>query len=436
MQVFLHTFGCKANQYDTETVRQAIESAGARITADPSTADAAVINSCTVTREAEAKMRGMVRRIARARPGVRTVVMGCAAALDDGTIAALPGVTDVVAGGSVSGVMAALDLPMPADRLLRSFQQVGRGWLRIQDGCDEHCTFCATTRARGASRSRPVDDIVAEARLLSAASAELVITGIHIGSYGLEAGGETLGALLQVLVSEVPTVRFRLSSLEATEVDEEIERLMVERPDRLAPHLHAPLQSGSDRVLRRMGRHWYSARTYQERIERLASELPVFGLGADVMVGFPDETDGDHRATVSLIESLPFTYLHVFPYSERPGTAASRLGQAVEPSVVAERSAELRELGCAKQASHIAQRAGSTADLVVTGRTRGRFTAMTEDYLDVAVTTDEVVQSRFDGRLELGSDGLKSLAPRTSHLAPQLQSLAPRTSHLAPSVHA
>src|SRR5262249_32221584 len=141
----------------------------------------------------------------------------------------------------------------------------------------------------------------------------------------------------------------RLSSLEATEVDQSVERLMTERPDRLAPHLHAPLQSGSDRVLRRMGRHWYTAASYAQRVENLAARLPVFGLGADVMVGFPGETDDDHRATVALIESLPFTYLHVFPYSERPGTAALRLGEAVHPAVVAERSAELRQLGMRKQ---------------------------------------------------------------------------------------
>src|SRR6185436_5157406 len=148
-------------------------------------ADAAVVNSCTVTHVAESKMRGMVRRIARGRPGIRTVVMGCAAALDDGTIANLPGVAGVVAGANTGAVLETLDLPRPSSpAVLRSFAREGRGWLKIQDGCDEHCTFCATTLARGDSRSRPVDDLVREAKALAEHHAELVLTGVHIGSYG------------------------------------------------------------------------------------------------------------------------------------------------------------------------------------------------------------------------------------------------------------
>jgi len=154
-RVFLHTFGCKANQYDTEVVRQALEAAGAVAVADPAEADAAVVNSCTVTHVAEAKLRGLVRRLARRRRGMRTVVMGCAAALDDGALAALPGVAAVVAGADPAGVLAGLGLVPPGDTSpLRSFARGARAWLKIQDGCDEHCTFCATTLARGANRSR------------------------------------------------------------------------------------------------------------------------------------------------------------------------------------------------------------------------------------------------------------------------------------------
>ncbi|MBI4419844.1 MAG: MiaB/RimO family radical SAM methylthiotransferase [Gemmatimonadetes bacterium] len=406
MRVFLHTFGCKANQYDTETVRQALEHAGASVVDDPAAADAAVVNSCTVTHVAESKMRGLVRRIARERRGrgtARTIVMGCAAAVDDGTIATLPGVAGVVAGSDPHRVLEILGLPVPRlDPILRSFARGGRGWLKIQDGCDEHCTFCATTLARGDNRSRPVPELIEEAAALAARHAEIVLTGVHIGTYGADLAGQaSLGRLLERLVKAVPRVRFRLSSVEATEVDDRVADLMVSAPDRLAPHLHAPLQSGSDRVLKRMGRHWYTAARYGERIERLAAHLPVFGLGADVMVGFPGESETDYQATVTVVEALPFTYLHVFPYSERPGTAAPRLGPPVHARVAAERSAELRALAKAKGASHRVARDGQLADIVITGRGHGRFEGVTEDYLSVYFDAGTPMGDRFVGELQV-----------------------------------
>jgi threonylcarbamoyladenosine tRNA methylthiotransferase MtaB len=306
VNVFFHTFGCRANQYDTELVRQAFADRGATVVEDIAAADLAVVNSCTVTHESEAKLRRFARRLSRG--SVETVVMGCAAALDDGTIGALPSVRAVVGGADPAAVLEAAGFPArPVDRVLRRFGANARGWLKIQDGCDEHCTFCATTLARGANRSRSVAELVLEAQTLARHHAEIVLTGVHIGTYGR--GQPTLGALLEALIGAVPDVRFRLSSIEATEVDDTIARLMIEQPRRLAPYLHAPLQSGSDRVLRRMGRHWYTARSYRARLEWLAARLPVFGLGADVIAGFPGETDADHAATVALIRALPFTYL-------------------------------------------------------------------------------------------------------------------------------
>ncbi len=417
MNVLLHTFGCKANQYDTELVRQRLEDAGCRIVASAEEADAAVVNSCTVTHVGEAKMRGLVRRLARKRPGLRTVVMGCAAALDDGTIAALPGVAAVVGGADPERVAEALGASGAPATPLRAFAASSRAWLKIQDGCDEHCTFCATTLARGDSRSRDPKDLVAEARGLSARHAEIVLTGVHIGTWGRDrTDGATLGALAERLVSEVGEVRFRLSSVEATEVDEKLERLMAEAPDRLAPHLHAPLQSGSDRVLKRMGRHWYSANTYRRRVERLAERVRPLGLGADVIVGFPGETDADHRATVTLVESLPFTYLHVFPYSPRSGTAAPRLGPPPPPDLVRERSAELRALAARKAASHRAARVGETADMVLEGRQAGVRDALSEDYLPVHLPADAAWvagRTRVRGRLVQRRQGLGAeAAPR------------------------
>jgi threonylcarbamoyladenosine tRNA methylthiotransferase MtaB len=389
VRVFLHTFGCKANQYDTEVVRQHLEDAGCTVVDTPDQADAAVVNSCTVTHVGEAKMRTFVRRLARQRPEVRTVVMGCAAALDDGRIAALPRVAAVVGGASPEQVARALGVDAPRTGVLRGFAASSRAWLKIQDGCDEHCTFCATTLARGENLSRDPAAIVEEARQLAERHAEVVLTGVHIGTYGRDRDdGLTLGRLVAHLVGAVPHVRFRLTSVEATEVDDVLEGLMVECPERLAPHLHAPLQSGSDQVLRRMGRHWYTALEYRRRIERLAERAGPFGLGADVITGFPGESEADHRATLELVESLPFTYLHVFPYSARAGTAAPRLGEAPPSAVVRRRGSELRELAARKATAHRSARAGGPADLVLEARRGGVREALSEDYLPVQLPAE------------------------------------------------
>ena len=504
MNVYFHTFGCKANQYDTELVRQAFADQGAVLVDDPAAADLAVVNSCTVTAESETKLRRFVRGLARRGAKLETVVMGCAAALDEGRIAGLPSVRAVVAGADPGVVLAAAGMAHARpDPVLRRFHANARGWLKIQDGCDEHCTFCATTIARGANRSRPVAELVQEAQALSAHHAEIVLTGVHIGTYGLDRssgwtdpgavprgsprpasgsaapgavprgsprpgsgaadpgavprgsprpgsgaadpgavprgsprpasgsaapgavprgsprpgsgssapgavprgfegqgvapgnpgawprGRSTLGELLEALIAAVPQVRFRLSSIEATEVDDRIARLLIEAPQSLAAHLHAPLQSGSNRVLKRMGRHWYTAESYRGRLEWLAARLPVFGLGADVIAGFPGETDADHRATLALLEALPFTYLHVFPFSVRPDAAAARLSDECSPAVVHGRARELRELGEAKARAHLESRVGQRADGVVSGHGAGQIEMLTQDYLSVYLPTAE-----------------------------------------------
>jgi len=470
VNVYFHTFGCKANQYDTELVRQAFADQGAVLVDDPAAADLAVVNSCTVTAESETKLRRFVRGLARRGAKLETVVMGCAAALDEGRIAGLPSVRAVVAGADPGVVLAAAGMAHARpDPVLRRFHANARGWLKIQDGCDEHCTFCATTIARGANRSRPVAELVQEAQALSAHHAEIVLTGVHIGTYGLDRssgwtdpgavprgsprpasgsaapgavprgsprpgsgaadpgavprgsprpgsgssapgavprgfegqgvapgnpgawprGRSTLGELLEALIAAVPQVRFRLSSIEATEVDDRIARLLIEAPQSLAAHLHAPLQSGSNRVLKRMGRHWYTAELYRARLEWLAARLPVFGLGADVIAGFPGETDADHRATLALLEALPFTYLHVFPFSVRPDAAAARLSDECSPAVVHGRARELRELGEAKARAHLESRVGQRADGVVSGHGAGKIEMLTQDYLSVYLPTAE-----------------------------------------------
>ena len=407
-RVYLHTFGCKANQYDTEVMRQALEGAGAVSVDDPRDADVAVVNSCTVTHVSEAKMRGLVRRLARGNAKMRTVVTGCAATLDNGSIESLPSVVSVLPGSDPDSLLEALGLvPNAVDPVLRSFTSGSRAWLKIQDGCDEHCTFCATVRARGASRSRSAEQIVEEAIALSSSHEEIVLTGVHVGVYGRDlVKRRSLGSLVELLVSSVPNVRFRLSSIEATELCERLEELMRGRPDRLAPHVHAPLQSGSDKILRRMGRNWYKASEYRERLEQIAAKIPTLGLGADIIVGFPGEDDTDFDATKRLVQSLPYTYLHVFQYSERANTPAVQLGPSVGPETSRERSGDLREQARLKAAAYRTSRRGQEADVVLLGRSKGRFEGLTEDYLPVFTTPGQILGKRFRATLELVDDTL------------------------------
>jgi threonylcarbamoyladenosine tRNA methylthiotransferase MtaB len=412
MKIWLRTFGCRANQYDSEQVRAMLVADGHEIVDEVSAADAAVVNSCAVTSDAVADARQAVRRAARERPSVRTIVMGCAAELSPGAGEAgsfhdLPGVMAIVGGADVVGVAAALGVRRtPA---LATIQTGTRALLRIQDGCDEHCTFCATTQARGDARSRAAQAIVDEARALAESHREIVLTGVHIGAYGADTG-DTLSKLVERLIIEVPHARFRLSSLEATEVDERMRELLRSEPMHLAPYLHAPLQSGSDRLLRRMGRHWYDADRYARAIEEITDGVGIFGLGADVISGFPGETEEDHAATVRLVERLPFTSLHVFPYSERPGTPAARLGSRIGGDEARARAAELREVARVKANAYMHLRSGTEGDvLVLSGRREG----LTEDYLSVGLATPAARGSRLRMRLTMG-DGRLVAAPLNS----------------------
>ena len=417
MRVYLRTFGCRANHYDSEAVRAMVERAGHQVVGTVDDADVAVFNSCAVTNEAEVELRKVVRRTARIRPSVHSIVMGCAAALEDARPAdkklrILPTVDHVVGGADLPALAAALGLPPEAAVARTGHQSVTRALLRIQDGCDEHCTFCATTIARGANRSRPADDIVREASMLAENHPEIVITGIHIGSYGLDIGS-SLGELVERLVHDVPRARFRLSSLEATEVDERLFALLTQEPRRVAPHLHAPLQSGSNAILRRMGRHWYSADSYATAVERITGAAGAFGLGADVIAGFPGETERDHEATLALVERLPFSYLHVFPFSLRPGTPAERLRDRVPDHAVHRRAAELRAVALRKAEAYARRRNGGHADVVAIGPAESGHAreGLTGDYLSVRLADPTHPRgARFDATLVIDQGHLVARA--------------------------
>ncbi|MBT8396391.1 MAG: MiaB/RimO family radical SAM methylthiotransferase [Gemmatimonadetes bacterium] len=432
MRVLFRTFGCKANQYDTERMRQELEAMGSRTVASVGETQLCVVNTCTVTNQADADARRFIRRVRRENPEIQVLVAGCSSALNPQTYREMDGVVAVVEGhdpvevaraamGSPEGVgchpsgsgaavstliplksNVALDLmhrePVGGE-LLRRRAGGTRGWLKIQDGCDRKCSFCATRLARGASRSRQPEELAAEAALLSQNHPELVLTGIHIGHYGIDLrDGLTLSSLVASLLEEVPDVRFRLGSVEATEVDALLLELMETSGGRLAPHLHMPMQSGSDAVLGDM-RRWHTRGMYRERTLEIVERFPVLGLGADVISGFPGESTGDHDLTRALVEELPFTYLHVFPFSPRKGTSAEALPGPVPQRVAGERARELRELALEKGRSYRSGRSGQMAEVVLEGE--GGW-ALTEDYLRVRADPGQIPEGDRPPRLYRG----------------------------------
>lgn len=386
VKVHFLTFGCKANQYDTEKFRQELEARGATVVDTPEQADACVVNTCTVTNQADAEARKAIRKLRRAAPDIKIVVAGCSAALRPDDYLAMDEVYDVVRGHDPLEV-ATLLTPQDAEpigaELLQRDERGTRGWLKIQDGCDRRCSFCATKIARGASRSRSIEEIVREAQVLAEHHRELVLTGIHIGHYGVDFDTPSaLSELVARLIDEVPTVRFRLGSVEATEIDDRLVELLVDGTG-LVPHLHVPMQSGSNSVLRRM-RRWHTREQYRDRVLEIADALPILGLGADVIVGFPGETAHEHAQTRALVEELPFTYLHVFAYSVRDGTHAATLPDHVPGDIQAARSRELREIAQEKGERYQRTRAGQAAEIIVEAANWG----VTEDYLRVRLVGD------------------------------------------------
>ena len=427
-RVHYRTFGCKANQYDTERMRQHLE--GRLATGPPASledADLCVINTCTVTNRADADARRYIRRAGRRNPGAKVVVAGCSAALRAREYRAMDGVSGVVAGHDPDEVLAVAARALGIGRgrlvqlgtraalerthmegvgaeVLRRRAGATRGWLKVQDGCDRKCAFCATRLARGRSRSRQPDRVVAEARVLARSHPELVVTGVHIGHYGRDLDPRSsLTALVRRLLDEVPGPRFRLGSIEATEIDDGMVDLLSTSGGRLAPHLHMPLQSGADPVLRRM-RRWHTREQYRRRALEIAERAGCVGLGADIITGFPGETAEDHALTLSLVEELPYTYLHVFPYSPRDGTVAAGLPDPVPQRVARERGRELRTLAGEKGARYARRRGGAEVELVMEG-TGG--TALTGDYLRVAVQSPVQPDPALLHRGRLSRDGTR-----------------------------
>ncbi|HKA25157.1 MAG TPA: MiaB/RimO family radical SAM methylthiotransferase [Candidatus Eisenbacteria bacterium] len=377
MRIAYLTHGCRLNQFETDAVAARFAASGHETVDNPETADLVILNTCTVTQAADREGRRLARSLAGRLGAERVAVTGCSVQRDAAPYEALG--LRLVAGNShkdrlfelitssSSGV--AVDTPDPVARVnglrVSGVSSHARAYLRVQDGCNQTCTFCTLPSVRGSSASVPLDVVRAEARALAARGhEEIVLTGAHLGSYGYDlAPRVALPELIEAVLEAAPAARVRLSSLEPRFVSPGLLRLLAEEP-RLCPHLHLPLQSGDDGVLARM-RRAYRSRPYEERARAACEASPGMALGADFIVGFPGEDDAAFARTMDLVERLPYTYGHVFSYSDRPGTPAAALDGHVAPDVIRRRSAVLRAALARKHAEFLNTQVGRDVELVV-----------------------------------------------------------------------
>ncbi len=352
MRYSIVTFGCRVNQADSLRIEEDLRARGA-VEAPSSTADLVVVNTCSVTATADQGARQTIRRIARENPAARIVATGCYATRCSDEVSALPNVVRVVRNSDkfefVTDVAQAFR-PAHGDGPCGKPIEPGLAGrtaftLRVQTGCEERCSYCIIPTTRGASRSVPIADVVREVERVAAAGfKEAALTGVHLGSYGRDlAAPSSLFELLRTLDDIDADVRFRISSLEPMDCTPDIVDL-VASGERFQPHFHLPLQHASDRMLRAMQRP-YTLDYYRRLVDDIRARLPHASIGSDMIVGFPGETEEDFAANLEYLPTSPLTHLHVFPYSDRPGTIASSLPRKVHGSVVRERRLELRRIG-------------------------------------------------------------------------------------------
>jgi threonylcarbamoyladenosine tRNA methylthiotransferase MtaB len=408
---FIEQFGCRATQADGAAIERQLREQGATAAADAAAADVVVLNTCTVTAAADAQARDAIRKIHAANPSTRIIVTGCYAQRAPEEIAALPGVSYVVGNSHKPQIPLLLQSIGPATNffspesapiltgdifalsdvlvapVLGGEGNHTRPTLKIQDGCNSRCSFCVIPFVRGKSRSLPPPTVLSEIqRLTDSGYREIVLSGINLGTYGrdLSPRVEFLDLLRRIL-GETSVERLRVSSIEPLDVTQDLIEFFASSY-RIAPHFHMPLQSASNRILAAMHR-WYRAEHYARRVELIHERLPHAAIGADVIAGFPGETDSDHSATVEFIESRPFTYLHVFSYSARPGTKAAALANPVPGHIIKGRARELRSLADQKSAAFRRAQLGRTLRVLTLRRDPADdpqvTPALSENYLTV-----------------------------------------------------
>lgn len=418
----IETLGCKVNTYESELIGESLRRAGWRLASTDKPADLYVINTCTVTREADRQARQAVRRLVRRNPDALVVVTGCYAQMDGEACGRIPGV-DLVLGndrkldlvrylpeleqGSLPKIMVGdlnehVSLPTG---ILTGFEARTRAFVQVQQGCNQGCMFCIIHRARGPSRSLPMTLVQRQVeRLVINGYREIVICGVDLGAYGEDlAAGETvprpdLVALLGGIAAHDEDFRIRLSSIDPAHIDDALIELLAAHP-RLCPHLHLSLQSGSTLILKRMRRRYTADHVY-ERIARLREAIPDLVLSADMMVGFPTETEAQYRETERMVEGLEIAYPHVFPYSERDGTPAARIpaDRQVPVPVRKERAARLRELGKQVRQRVLKRRLGRPVRALVESASaggQGPWRARGADYLPISLAANRIDAGEF-----------------------------------------
>jgi len=409
LKIALVTLGCKANQSDAASMAAELLDRGHRIVPSSQAADVTIVHTCTVTQKTDYQSRQIIRRMAARNPGGQVIVTGCYAQVSPESLQTIPGV-DYVVGmaerkqipkiiGSKEKSRKAAVLLAPAEKQEGfeegrppHFADRTRAFLKVQDGCNSFCSYCIVPYARGRNRSLPPERVLFQARELAAQGfKEIVLTGIHLGTYGEDLlPPPSLTTLLKSLEKENLGFRLRLSSLEPREFNPPLLDYLARSPW-VCPHLHIPLQSGDDGILRRMNRN-YSSGFFAELVNRLAQTIPDAAIGADVIGGFPGENDSAFQNTMALIETLPLTYLHVFPFSKRKGTPAATFSGQVPPRVIRARCQALRELGEKKRDSFSRSFLGKNLKVLVEGkrdRESGLLKGFSANYIPVLLPGGE-----------------------------------------------
>ncbi len=387
------TLGCKLNFAETSTILQQFVEHGYQVVPWGQEADVIIVNTCTVTSQADKKSKKTIHKATRL--GKRVVVIGCSAQLKAQEYAKIPGVELVLGAKDKFRVFQLLNSPheklyhtevQSITDFNHAYSVIGRtrSFLKVQDGCDYKCSYCIIPKARGRSRNAPIGELIEDAKkIVQAGYKEIVLTGVNIGDFG-RSTGEKFIDLLYALDREVDIPRIRISSIEPELLSDEIIQLVAKSP-KFLPHFHIPLQSGSDRILRLMRRR-YNTQLCKQRIERIKSLLPEAFIGIDVIVGFPGETEQDFEQTYQFLDSLPFSYLHIFPYSDRPDTDASRLPDKVPYQEKRRREQLLHQLSTKKHKQFYNQHLGKTYKVLFEARNRDqKILGFTDNYIKVEV---------------------------------------------------
>ncbi len=399
MNVYLTSLGCKLNWAELEGFRRELVERGHAIVDAPAEADWAIVNTCAVTHVAARKSRQTIRRLRRENPSLHVAAVGCYAEIAPETVRSLDGVDlclgNQVKEGVVTQILASEPSPRAEDR--RSIGAMDgsrtRAFCKIQDGCDNHCTYCIVTIARGVQQSVSPRAILAEIQeLVDEGYQEIVLTGVHIGAYGHDADRSAspdaadwdLAKLVQWLLAETRVPRLRLSSIEPWDVTNDLLDLWPH--PRLCPHLHLPLQSGCDHTLRRMARR-YTTEEFRQRVRAFRERVPHGAVTTDVIVGFPGETDREFEETVAFVQKMAFSRLHVFRYSPRPGTAALRLPGQVSPRIAKRRSKKMRDLGRELSSAYHRDLLGKIVPVLFENRDDGQWMGLTDTYIRASVAS-------------------------------------------------